>query len=208
MVKLEVRVVAAKRCDYPSMLRKWYYARLCGRGAWFWRCFPQGVWSSSVHSNKRQARQCILTAGVAPIKKVSLPRLELSAAVVNARSLKFVIRALPMKVARVVCWSDSMVTLHWIKGQSSSCKPFVANRVAEIQSTWDPECWRYCASKENPADLLTRGLSCSDMISSTLWWNGRQWMSSPCEPLPAQPENEACEEIKIPMCIQQSLQNH
>ncbi|XP_068684166.1 uncharacterized protein [Montipora capricornis] len=136
---------------------------------------------------------------VAPIKKVSLPRLELLAAVVNARLLKFVVGALPMKVARVVCWSDSMVALHWIKGQSSSWKPFVANRVAEVQSTWDPECWRYCGSKENPADLLTRGLSCSDMISSTLWWNGPQWMSSPCEPLPAQPENEAapaeaCEE--------------
>ncbi|XP_068717084.1 uncharacterized protein [Montipora capricornis] len=82
-----------------------------------------------------------------------------------------------------VCWLDSMVALHWIKGQSSSWKPFVANRVAEIQSTWDPECWRYCASKENPADLLTRGLSCSDKIS-TLWWNGPQWMSSSCEPLP------------------------
>ncbi|XP_068756583.1 uncharacterized protein [Montipora capricornis] len=136
---------------------------------------------------------------VAPIKKVSLPRLELLAAVVNARLLKFVVGALPMKVARVVCWSDSMVALHWIKGQSYSWKPFVANRVAEVQSTWDPECWRYCGSKENPADLLTRGLSCNDMISSTLWWNGPQWMSSPCEPLPAQPENEAapaeaCEE--------------
>ena len=45
---------------------------------------------------------------VAPIK-VSLPRLELLAAVVNARLLKFVVRALPIKVARVVCWSDSMV---------------------------------------------------------------------------------------------------
>ncbi|XP_068728870.1 uncharacterized protein [Montipora capricornis] len=136
---------------------------------------------------------------VAPIKKVSLPRLELLAAVVNARLLKYVVGALPMKVARVVCWSDSMVALHWIKGQSSSWKPFVANRVAEVQSTWDPECWRYCGSKENPADLLTRGLSSSDTISSTLWWNGPQWMSSPCEPLPAQPENEAapaeaCEE--------------
>ncbi|XP_068684143.1 uncharacterized protein [Montipora foliosa] len=53
---------------------------------------------------------------VAPMKKVSLPRLELLAAVVNARLLKFVVGALPMKVARVVRWSDSMVALHWIKG--------------------------------------------------------------------------------------------
>ena len=62
-----------------------------------------------------------------------------------------------MKVDRVVCWSDSMVVLLWMKRHTSSRKPFVANRVAGIQSTSDPECWRYCASKENPADLLTRG---------------------------------------------------
>ena len=49
----------------------------------------------------------------------------------------------------------------------------MVNRVAEIQTTWDPDCCRYCASKGNPADLLTRGLSCGDMIASTLWWNGR-----------------------------------
>ena len=36
----------------------------------------------------------------------------------------------------------------------------MANRVLEIQATWDPECWNYCASKDNPADLLTRGLTC------------------------------------------------
>ena len=106
---------------------------------------------------------------VAPIKKVSLPRLELLAAVVNARLLKFVVDTLPMEVSSVVCWTDSMVALHWVKGQSSRWKPFVANRVAEIQSTLDPECWRYCACKENPADLLTRGLSCDDMIANTVW---------------------------------------
>ena len=81
-----------------------------------------------------------------------------------------------------------MLALHWVKGQSSRWKPFVANRVEEIQSTWDPECWRYCTSKENPADLLTRGLSCGDMIASTLWWNGPRWMSSSDKPLPVQPQ--------------------
>ena len=72
---------------------------------------------------------------VAPIKKVSLPRLELLAAVVNARLLKFVVDTLPMEVSSVVCWTDSMVALQWVKGQRSCWKPFVANRVAEIQST-------------------------------------------------------------------------
>ena len=53
---------------------------------------------------------------VAPAKTVSLPRLELLAAVVNARLLKFVAGSLTLKVDRVVCWTDSMVTLQWIRG--------------------------------------------------------------------------------------------
>ena len=101
---------------------------------------------------------------VAPIKEVSLPRLELIAAVVNARLLKFVVDTLQIKMRRVVCWTDSMVTLHWIRRQNSCWKTFVANRALEIQLTWDPECWHYCASKDNPADLLTHGLTCDNLI--------------------------------------------
>ncbi|XP_078371406.1 uncharacterized protein LOC144655058 [Oculina patagonica] len=138
---------------------------------------------------------------VAPIKEVSLPRLELLAAVVNARLLKFVVDTLQIKMNRVVCWTDSMVTLHWIRGRSSQWKPFVANRVSEIQSTWDPECWHYCASEDNPADLLTRGSNCDKLMSSGLWWNGPQWLSLPLEYQPIQHQSEdsppkACEEEK------------
>ena len=84
----------------------------------------------------------------------------------------------------LACWTDSVVALHWIRGQSSCWKPFVANRVAEIQST---------------ADLLTRELTCGDMISSTLWWNGPPWLLHPCASQPTQPRSEdtvpgSCEE--------------
>ena len=51
---------------------------------------------------------------IAPIKTVSLPRLELLAAVVNARLLKYVAETLPIKMDSVVCWTDSMVALHWM----------------------------------------------------------------------------------------------
>ena len=135
---------------------------------------------------------------VVPIKEVSLPRLELLAAVVNARLLKFVVDTLQIKMRHGVCWTDIMVTLRWIRRQSSCWKPFVANRVLEIQSTWDPGCWHYCASKHNPADLLARGLTCDNLISSGLWRNGPQWLSLPLEYQPAQQRNEdiqpeACE---------------
>ena len=92
---------------------------------------------------------------VAPTKTVTLPRLYLLAAVINSRLLKFVAESLCLKLDRVVCWTDSMVTFQWIRGSSSQWKTFVANRVAKIQFTWDPQHWKHCPGEDNPADLIT-----------------------------------------------------
>lgn len=100
---------------------------------------------------------------------VSLPRLELLAAAVNARLLKFVAESLTLKVDQVVSWTDSMVTLQWIRGSSSQWRTFVANRVAEIKSTWDPQHWKHCSGEDNPADLLTRQLPAKVLADSKLW---------------------------------------
>ncbi|GFU53366.1 uncharacterized protein TNCV_2953911 [Trichonephila clavipes] len=72
---------------------------------------------------------------------------------------------------RAFFWTDSQVTLHWIKGPSHRWKPFVANRVREIQSLADPNSWFHCSGKDNPADLLTRGISV-DVLNNSKWWNG------------------------------------
>ena len=69
-------------------------------------------------------------------------------------------------------WSDSMDVLYWVCGRSRKFKPFVANRVGEIQSLTDPEQWRHVPTKQNPADLLTRGLSVSAVIKEDRWWKG------------------------------------
>ena len=133
---------------------------------------------------------------VAPAKTVSLPRLELLAAVFNARLLKFVAESLTLKVDRVVCWTDSMVTLQWIRGSSSQWKTFVANRVAEIQSTWDPQHWKHCSGEDNPADLLTRGLPAKVLADSKLWWGGPCWLSSQCLPDQRELLNELTESVE------------
>ena len=65
-----------------------------------------------------------------------------------------------------------MDVLYWIRGCSRKFKPFVANRVGEIQSLTDPEQWRHVPTKQNPADLLTRGLSVSIRIDEESWWKG------------------------------------
>ena len=108
---------------------------------------------------------------VAPTKTVLL-------AVINSRLLKFVPESLSLKIDRVVCWTDSMVTLQWIRGSSCQWKTFIANRVAEIQSTWDSQHWEHCPGEDNPADMLTCGLSSKVLAENGLWWNRPKWLAS------------------------------
>lgn len=127
---------------------------------------------------------------VAPTNTMSPPRLELLAAVANSRLLKFVAESLSVKIDQVVCWTDSMVALQWIRGSNSQWKTFMANCVAEIQSSWDPCYWRHCSGEDNLADLLTCGLGAKALNENELWWNGPSWLASQCWPNEEQPVDE------------------
>lgn len=95
---------------------------------------------------------------VAPLKRLTLPRLELTAALLLARLIARTTKALELsEVAAVFCWSDSSVTLIWITAHPSCWKDFVRNRVSAIQEILPNGSWRFVAGKENP-DLASRGL--------------------------------------------------
>ncbi|GFX85830.1 integrase catalytic domain-containing protein [Trichonephila clavipes] len=49
-------------------------------------------------------------------------------------------------------------------------------RISEIQENTDPASWRHCSGKQNPADLLTRGLTSKELIISEKWWHGPEWL--------------------------------
>ncbi|GFU38184.1 uncharacterized protein TNCV_3774291, partial [Trichonephila clavipes] len=63
-------------------------------------------------------------------------------------------------------------SLSWIQGTSNRWKVFVANRVKEIRSLTDKDSWRHCPGKDNPSDLLTRGISADSLINCEKWWKG------------------------------------
>ena len=113
---------------------------------------------------------------VAPLQAVSIPRLELMAAVTGAKLSETIGDTLGIQRHERVFWSDIMDTLYWIRGQSQRFKPFVSNRVGEIQALSNPGQWRHVPTKLNPADALTRGLAVSALCDEEKWWNGPSFL--------------------------------
>ena len=74
------------------------------------------------------------------------------------------------------CWTDSMIALCWIQSDPNEWKAFVANWVSEIQNLTHPDNWFHCPGTENPADLLTRGMCAEELVRSTLWLHGPEFV--------------------------------
>ncbi|XP_028399260.1 uncharacterized protein LOC114522717 [Dendronephthya gigantea] len=126
------------------------------------------VWSSS--SGRTEVRLISAKARVAPLRQTTIPRLELMAALLATRLAKTIYDEFKIKPIRVTLWSDSMIVLAWLRSESTLLKSFVGVRVAEIQSTWEPDVWRYVPTDLNPADDLSRGIAVHEM--NERWMNG------------------------------------
>ena len=113
---------------------------------------------------------------LAPTKKLSIPRLELQAAVLCVRLASVIIKEHDYKFSSIHFWSDSTTVLHWIRGTSTRHPSFIENRLSEILDATEASQWHYCPSKLNPADDGTRGLPVLSITTSSRWLTGPQFL--------------------------------
>ncbi|XP_070547394.1 uncharacterized protein [Ptychodera flava] len=108
--------------------------------------------SGNIHSTLMMAK-----ARVAPLKQISIPRLELTAATIAVRLNKLLRKEVDLPIDESVFWTKSRTVLRYINNDTTRFHTFVANRIAVIRGGSDPANWRYLNTSENPADECSRG---------------------------------------------------
>ncbi|GFS64271.1 uncharacterized protein TNCV_3945922 [Trichonephila clavipes] len=111
-------------------------------------------------------------ARVAPLKDISIPRLELLACVLGTRLAASVKNDLNLPDVRIYYLTDSMTALAWIQ-RTRDWGVFVSNRVKEIRNLSDVSSWEHVPSEKNFADILSR----AQQLVYLRWWEGPSWLS-------------------------------
>ncbi|XP_070180041.1 uncharacterized protein [Littorina saxatilis] len=112
---------------------------------------------------------------VAPLKQVTVPRLELQAATLSAKMSSFLEKELKYEKLEHVFWTDSTIVLAYLANQQKRFHVFVANRISQILRVSSVSQWNHVPTEQNPADHASRGLSVKELNAST-WFSGPQFL--------------------------------
>ncbi|GFV00279.1 DUF1758 domain-containing protein [Trichonephila clavipes] len=129
--------------------------------------YASAIYCRQKHNGKIKVQLLVSKTKVAPVKQVSIPRLELC-------------------------------VLSWLSGHPRQWKTFVANRTSEIIEVLPTKHWRHVTSKENPADIASRGIDPKCLPDCKLWWQGPPWLRLETSSWPKAESScdEASDEVK------------
>ena len=127
---------------------------------------------------------CSLAMGksrVTPLKPVTIPRLELTAALVSSKISCVLRKELEYAPMKEIFWTDSKTVLGYINNDARRFHVFGGNRVQGIREQSSPNQWHYVETKSNPADIASRGAGAQELIDNPSWWNGPKFLWNPCK---------------------------
>ena len=135
---------------------------------------------------------CSLLLGksrVNPKKFVSIPRLELTAAVLSVKMACLLKKELNLGEVNLYFWTDSKVVLGYIRNDTRRFKTFVVNRIYQIKENTNVEQWSYIPTKKNPAEDASRGFNAEWESSNSRWFQGPSFLWQEEEQWPNQDES-------------------
>ncbi|GFX22204.1 uncharacterized protein TNCV_2950501 [Trichonephila clavipes] len=142
------------------------------------------LYAQSISEEDVSTRLLCSKSRVAPVKPITIPRLELCACVLLSQLLEKVLHSLTLPIQQIMLWTDSNIVLAWIQRSPKQLKTFIGNRIKIIQRLTQNFQWNHVSSNENPADLISRGLNASDISSKQLWWHGSDFLREELEANP------------------------
>ncbi|XP_070144891.1 uncharacterized protein [Drosophila kikkawai] len=124
----------------------------------------------------------------APMRTMSIPRLELQAAVLGTRLINTIKEEHSVDISETVLWTDSKTVLRWIGSTHRRYKQFVGNRVAEILESSEVSQWRWVPTADNAADDATRSQNKADLSPESRWLSGPAFLRQPASGWPVPEE--------------------
>ena len=113
---------------------------------------------------------------LSPLKPVTIPRLELSAAVLSTRLDAMIQDELEIPVDDSIFWTDSTCVIRYLENEEKRFTTFVANRVAAIREQSLPKQWHYVETALNPADDASRGMAVNAIVNKNRWIRGPDFL--------------------------------